>query len=80
MRHPERQLFRYGFAEKPAHPFRVLPRRSAVERTFAWPGRSRRLSTGYARRPATSEAMIYGAMIYGAMIHRMQRRLARAVV
>ena len=47
---------------KPAHTFRVLPRRWVVERTFAWLGQSRRLSKDYERLPAVSEAMIYGAM------------------
>ncbi|MDQ3808679.1 MAG: IS5 family transposase [Chloroflexota bacterium] len=66
VRHPERQLWRYGLhyglEEKPKHTFRVLPRRWVVERTFAWLGHSRRLSKDYERFPATSEAMIYGAM------------------
>lgn len=62
VRHPERQLVRYGFAERTAHTFRVLPRTWVVERTFAWLGQSRRLSKDYERLPATSEAMIYGAM------------------
>ena len=62
VRHPERQLWRYGLEEKPKHTFRVLPRRWVVERTFAWLGQSRRLSRDYERLPAVSEAMIYGAM------------------
>ena len=62
MRHPARQAWRYGFEEKPAHTFRVLPRRWVVERTFAWLGQARRLSKDYERLPETSEAMIYGAM------------------
>lgn len=62
VRHPERHLWRYGLEERPAHTFRVLPRRWVVERTFAWLGQSRRLSKDYERLPATSEAMIYGAM------------------
>lgn len=39
--------------------FRVLPRRWVVERTFAWLGRSRRLSRDYERLPTSSEALIY---------------------
>ena len=62
VRHPERQLWRYGLEEKPRGVFRVLPRRWVVERTFAWLGQSRRLSKDYERLPATSEAMIYAAM------------------
>ena len=38
--------------------FRVLPRRWVVERTFAWLGRNRRLSTDYEALPATEEAWI----------------------
>jgi putative transposase len=43
--------------------FHVLPRRWVVERTFAWFGRSRRLSKDYERLPATSEALLYLASI-----------------
>ncbi|MDM8553385.1 transposase, partial [Desulfococcaceae bacterium HSG7] len=42
-----------------------------VERTFGWPGRSRRLSKDYERLADTGEAMIYIAMI-----NLMLRRLA----
>jgi putative transposase len=72
VRHPQRQLWRYGLEEKPAHTFRVLPRRWVVERTFAWLDQSRRLSRDYERLPATSETMIYAAMS-----RLMLRRLAR---
>ena len=72
VRHPDRQLVRYGYEERPAHTFRVLPRRWVVERTFAWLGQSRRLSKDYERLLGTSEAMIYGAMS-----RLMLRRLAR---
>ena len=41
----------------------MLPRRWAVERTFAWLAHSRRLSKDYARCLQTSEALIYRAMI-----------------
>jgi putative transposase len=82
VRHPERQLWRYGLEEKRPHTFRVLPRRWVVERTFARRlpciagrparlGQSRRLSKDYERLPAVSEAMIYGAMS-----RLMLRRLA----
>ena len=49
-----------------------LPRRWAVERTFAWFGQSRRLSKDYEYLCATSEALIYAAMS-----RLMVRRLAR---
>jgi putative transposase len=52
--------------------FAVLPKRWIVERTFAWLGRSRRLSKDYEALPATSEAWIRVAMI-----HLMLKRLGR---
>jgi putative transposase len=52
--------------------FVVLPKRWIVERTFAWLGRSRRLSKDYEGLPATSEALIRVAMI-----HLMLKRLTR---
>jgi hypothetical protein len=39
--------------------FIVLLRRWAIERTFAWIGRYRRLSKDYEYHPSSSEAMIY---------------------
>lgn len=73
IRHPDRQMWRYGLEEKPKHTFRVLPRRWVVERTFAWLGQSRRLSKDYERLPETGEAMIHAAMS-----RLMLRRLASA--
>jgi transposase len=68
----QRQLWRYGLEAQPAHACRVLPRRWAVERTFARLGHARRLGKDCERRPAVSEAMIHGAMI-----RPMLRRLTR---
>lgn len=53
--------------------FQVLPRRWVVERTFAWLGRSRRLSKDYEYLPGSAEAWLYLAMI-----RLMLARLARA--
>jgi Transposase DDE domain len=59
--------------EPPPMPaFTVLPRRWVVERTIAWIGRYRRLSTADEYLPEHSEAMIYLAMS-----RLMLRRLAR---
>ena len=69
--HRDRQLWYYGFKEKPKG-FLVIPRRWVVERTFAWLGQARRLSKDYERLPETSETMIYAAMS-----RLMLRRLAR---
>jgi putative transposase len=52
--------------------FVVLPKRWIVERTFAWLGRSRRLSKDYEGLCETVEAWIYLAMI-----HLMTKRLAK---
>ena len=49
----------------------VLPRRGAVERKFAWLGRSRRLSKDYERLSSTCESLIEISMI-----HLMLKRLA----
>ena len=52
--------------------FAVIPRRWAVERTFAWLTAHRRLARDYERHPAMSEAMIRWAAI-----NTMTRRIAR---
>ncbi len=49
--------------------FAVIPRRWAVERTFAWLTAHRRLARDYERNPAVSEAMIRWAAING-MVRR----------
>jgi putative transposase len=41
--------------------FQILPRRWVVERTFAWLGRSRRLSKDYERNPHSSASLVYVA-------------------
>ncbi len=53
--------------------FIVLPKRWIVERTFAWLGRSRRLSKDYEGLCETTETWILIAMIY-LMIRRLARR------
>ena len=52
--------------------FAVIPRRWAVERTFAWITSYRRLARDYERHPATAEAIIRWAAI-----NTMTRRIAR---
>lgn len=52
--------------------FEVLPRRWVVERTFAWLGRSRRLSKEYERKPTSSVGQVYLASS-----RLMLRRLAK---
>lgn len=49
--------------EKTGQGFEVLPRRWVVERTFAWLGRSRRLSKDYERKPTSSAGQVYLASI-----------------
>jgi putative transposase len=53
----------------------MLPRRWAVERTFAWLTHSRRLSKDYERCMQTSEALVYLAMI-----RILLRRLAQPAI
>lgn len=55
-----------------AKEFEVIPFRWRVERTFAWLGRSRRLSKDYEETTASGEAFIKLAMI-----HLMARRLVK---
>jgi putative transposase len=64
--------FRLHVVSRPAgaEGFVRLPQRWVVERTFAWLGRSRRLSKDCERLPASSESMIQVSMI-----HLMLRRL-----
>ena len=52
--------------------FAVIPRRWAVERTFAWLTAHRRLARDYERDPAVSEAFIRWAAI-NTMIRRLDR-------
>ena len=52
--------------------FAVIPRRWAVERTFAWLTAHRRLARDYERHPHLSEAMIRWAAI-----NTITRRIAR---
>jgi transposase len=52
--------------------FAVIPRRWAVERTFAWLTAHRRLARDYERNSAVSEAMIRWAAI-----NTITRRIAR---
>jgi transposase len=52
--------------------FAIIPRRWAVERSFAWLTAHRRLARDYERHPATSEAMIRWAAI-----NTITRRIAR---
>ena len=50
--------------------FVLLPKRWVVERTFAWLGRSRRLSKDYERRVESSEAMVRLSAI-GSLLRRL---------
>lgn len=50
--------------------FVLLPKRWVVERTFAWLGRSRRLSKDYERRTESSEAMLRLSAI-GSLLRRL---------
>jgi putative transposase len=56
--------------------FVVVPRRWVVERTFAWLGRSRRLSKEYEHWPEYSETVIYLASIQ-VLLQRLAPDLTR---
>jgi putative transposase len=71
-RHPRRHPWRLEIVSRPpeAQGFLLLPKRWVAERTFAWLGRSRRLSKDYERRTDSSVARIQLAAI-----HHMLKRL-----
>ena len=70
---PRNKLRLEVMTERPgAKTFEVIPFRWRVERTFAWLGRSRRLSKDYEGTTASSEAFVKLAMI-----HLMARRLVK---
>jgi putative transposase len=52
-------IFEVVEKNKTAKGFHVVPRRWVVERTFAWLGRSRRLSKDYERKPTSSAGQVY---------------------
>jgi putative transposase len=52
-------IFEIVEKKKTGKGFQVLPRRWVVERTFAWLGRSRRLSKDYERKTTSSEGQVY---------------------
>jgi transposase len=70
---PRRVLVAASVEPAPRPAFTVLPRRWAVERSFAWLGQNHRLSKDYERLCQTSETMVYAAMS-----RLMTRRLAAA--
>lgn len=69
--HRHRRLELEIVAKSETGKFVVLPKRWIVERTFAWLGRSRRLSKDYEALCETTETWILIAMIY-----LMAKRLA----
>ena len=69
---PALGLVSHGREPPPMPAFTVWPRRWVVERTIAWVGRSRRLSTEDEYLPESRETLIYLAMS-----RLMLRRLAR---
>lgn len=52
-------IFELVEKKKTGKGFQVLPRRWVVERSFAWFGRSRRLSKDYERKTISSEGQVY---------------------
>lgn len=54
-------IFEIVEKKKTGKGFQVLPRRWVAERTFAWLGRSRRLSKDYERKTTSSEGHVYVA-------------------
>jgi len=68
-----RERLRLEIVKRPrdAKGFHLLPRRWVIERTFAWPGRNRRLAKDFERLLETSTAM---AIL--AIIQLLTRRLA----
>jgi putative transposase len=73
--HRRRLPWRLEIVSRPkdAKGFVLLPKRWVVERTFAWLGRSRRLSKDYERRVDSSECMVRISAI-----HRLVKRMAPA--
>lgn len=69
------QTARLEIVRKLAGPFKVLPRRWVIERTFAWLSRYRRLARDYEAKTEHSEAFIYVAAI-----QLMTRRLAKSAL
>lgn len=66
---------RLEIVRKLAGPFKILPRRWVVERTFAWLSRNRRLARDYEVKTEHSEAFIYIAAI-----QLMARRLTKSTI
>jgi transposase len=58
--------------------FQVVPTRWIVERTLAWRGQDRRLSTAYERLPATRETLVDAAMSRFMLRRRVRQRAAPA--
>ncbi len=59
--------------------FRHLPPRWVVERTFAWIGRSRRMSKDHEDLTSSSEAMVYLTMIR-LMLTRLAKRTEKQFI
>ena len=63
---------RLEVVERAGPGFQVVKRRWVVERTFAWPGRNRRLSRDHEGTMSSSEAFVKLAMV-----HLMARRIVK---